>query len=110
MWVTFHLFCFAVFQKNLKKLEVLYVVTSLLVPAVIAAVPLITNSYGHSPDGAVCYMYAENEAAFIERFALWDGPASIAYAFDSVVGHGIHADQTDPKSVLQIKLRTNIRR
>ncbi|KAL5509094.1 hypothetical protein EMCRGX_G004381 [Ephydatia muelleri] len=75
MWVTFHLFCFAVFQKNLKKLEVLYVVTSLLVPAVIAAVPLITNSYGLSPDGAVCYMYAENEAAFIERFALWDGPA-----------------------------------
>ena len=32
MWVTFHLFCFAVFYKNLKKLEGLYVVTSLLIP------------------------------------------------------------------------------
>ena len=40
MWVTFHLFCFAVLHKNLKKLEVLYVVTSLLIPAVIACVPL----------------------------------------------------------------------
>ena len=29
-WVTFHLFCFAILHKNLKKLEVLYVVTSLL--------------------------------------------------------------------------------
>ena len=37
MWVTFHLFCFAVLHKNLKKLEVLYIVTSLLVPALIAA-------------------------------------------------------------------------
>eukprot|EP00731_Ephydatia_muelleri_P035965 Em0185g5a len=38
-WVTFHLFCFAVFHKNMKKLEALYVVTSLLVPALIAALP-----------------------------------------------------------------------
>eukprot|EP00731_Ephydatia_muelleri_P033220 Em0026g40a len=51
MWVIFHLFCFAVLHRNLKKLEVLYVVTSLLVPAVIAAVPL--------------------------RLALWDGPAML---------------------------------
>ena len=35
MWVAVHIFCFGVFQKNLKKLEALYVVTSLLVPAVI---------------------------------------------------------------------------
>ena len=40
MWVAVHLFCFGVFHKNLKRLELLYVVTSLLVPAVIAAVPL----------------------------------------------------------------------
>ena len=79
MWVTFHLFCFAVLHKNLKKLEVLYVVTSLLVPAVIACVPLITDTYGRSPDGAYCYIYVkENEnSASIERFALWDGPAMI---------------------------------
>ena len=78
MWVTFHLFCLSVLHKNLKKLEVLYVVTSLLVPAVIAAVPLITHTYGLSPLG--CYIYPQPEnttdrIAFIERFSLWDAPA-----------------------------------
>ena len=75
MWVTFHLFCFAVLHKNLKKLEVLYVVTSLLVPALIAAVPLVTHTYGLSPDGAICNIYANTSVAFIERLTLWDGPA-----------------------------------
>ena len=78
MWVTFHLFCFAVLHKNLKKLEVLYVVTSLLVPAVIAAVPLITKTYGLDPNGAYCYIYVKDGyVASIERFTLWDGPAVI---------------------------------
>ena len=67
MWVTFHLFCFAVLHKNLKKLEVLYVVTSLLAPAVIAVVPLLTKSYNISPLG--CYIY--------ELFALWNASALI---------------------------------
>ena len=77
MWVVFHLFCFAVLHKNLKKLEVLYVVTSLLVPVVIAAVPLVTHSYGLNPDGDVCNIYANTSVAFIERLALWDGPAML---------------------------------
>ena len=77
MWVTVHLFCFAVLHKNLRKLEVLYVVTSLLVPAVIAVVPLITKTYGSTPNHNVCYIYVENNVAFIERFALWDGPAIV---------------------------------
>ena len=77
MWVTFHLFCFAALHKNLKKLEVLYVVTSLLAPAVIAAVPLITHTYGLSPGGNTCYIYANTSVAFIERLALWDGPAML---------------------------------
>ena len=79
VWVTFHLYCFAVFHENLKKLEVLYVVTSLLVPVAIAAVPLITRSYGVSMIGG-CYVYASNgsqQLARIERFALWDGPAML---------------------------------
>ena len=46
MWVTLHLFCFAVLHKNLTKLEVLYVGTSLLVPVVIGCAPLITKTYG----------------------------------------------------------------
>ena len=77
MWVTFHLFCFAVLHKNLKKLEVLYVVTSLLVPALIAIVPLVTHAYGLNSDGNICYIYANTSVAFIERLALWDGPAML---------------------------------
>lgn len=34
-------------QKDVKKLEVLFVVTSLLVPAVIAVIPFVTQSYWH---------------------------------------------------------------
>ena len=83
-WVTFHLFCFAVLHKNLKKLEVLYVVTSLLVPALIAIVPLVTHSYGRSPDGNICYIYANTSVAFIERLALWDGPAMVTLTAASI--------------------------
>ena len=80
MWVTFHLFCFAVLHKNLKTLEVLYVVTSLLVPAVIACVPLITNTYRYSIDVDTCYISTPNDThhiAFIENTVLWNGPAMI---------------------------------
>lgn len=77
VWVTVHLFCFGVLQKNLKKLEVLYVVTSLLVPSLIASVPLITGSYGYSPLG--CYIHGTNGTAYkmaaIERISLWNAPA-----------------------------------
>eukprot|EP00731_Ephydatia_muelleri_P002542 Em0001g2542a len=75
-WVTFHLFCFAVFHKNMKKLEALYVVTSLLVPALIAALPLVTQTYGSRFTGSTCYIQALNgSVASIERIALGDGPA-----------------------------------
>ena len=86
MWLTVHLFCFSVHHKDLKKLEVLYVVTSLLVPAVVACVPLITHTYTRSPDGA-CYIYVKNDSnnvATIERFALWDGPAMVVLIAASI--------------------------
>ncbi|KAL5510487.1 hypothetical protein EMCRGX_G006041 [Ephydatia muelleri] len=70
--------------QNLKKLEVLYVVTSLLVPALIAIVPLVTHSYGRSPDGNICYIYANTSVAFIERLALWDGPAMVTLTAASI--------------------------
>ena len=41
----------------------------------IAAVPLITNTYGLNQDGTYCHIYTKADAAFIERLALWDGPA-----------------------------------
>ena len=44
--ISVHLFVFAVCYKNLKKLEICYVVTSLVVPAAMAAVPFITHTYG----------------------------------------------------------------
>lgn len=85
MWVTVHLFCFVVLDKNLKQLEVLYVVISLIVPAVIAAVPLITQSYRIEPLG--CYISDANgtdSAADVELFALWNVPALILLSAASV--------------------------
>ena len=79
MWMTLHLFCFAVFYKNLKRFEVLYVGTSLLVPAAMSSVPLVTQSYGLNASGR-CYILLPNETRYIatiERLALWDGPAAI---------------------------------
>ena len=87
MWVTFHLFCFVVFYKNPKKLEVLYVV---LVPAVIASVPLTTHSYRLSSSGR-CYIYALNKTdtehtiVLVEKFVLWNGPAIVILMVASVL-------------------------
>ena len=83
-WVTFHLFCFAVLHKNCTQCEWIHVVTSLLVPMAIAIVPLITKSYGISPDGNICYVYANTTDAYIERLALWDGPAIVLLITTSV--------------------------
>ena len=87
MWVTFHLFCFALLQKNLKKLEVLYVVTSLLVPAPIASVPLVTRTYGVSSFHSYCYIYSHNGNPHLldltERLVLWDVPAMVILMISS---------------------------
>ena len=82
MWVAVHLFWFAVLRKNLKKLEALYIATSLLAPVVIAVVPLITHNYGFHPSDNNCFIfkYGQNDShgiAFIERIALWDCPAMV---------------------------------
>ena len=82
MWVAVHLFWFAVLHMNLKKLEALYVATSLLAPVVIAVVPLITHNYGFHPSDNNCFIfkYGQNDShsiAYIERIALWDGPAMV---------------------------------
>ena len=83
MWVTIHLFCFAVFHKNLQKFEPLYVLSSLLLPSAIAAVPLATHSYGLA--GSWCWIRVSkydctattNAAGLIEQFALWFAPSMI---------------------------------
>ena len=90
MWVTFHVFCFAVLHKNLKKLEALYVLTSLLVPVLIAAIPLMTGTYGRDHIGA-CWIEVDNNNSDIQRltveietYALWDGPAMIILVAASI--------------------------
>ena len=89
VWLTVHIFCFAVFLKNLKKFEPLYVVTSLLVPAVIAAVPLATKAYGLA--GSWCWIAdRKNNCAATplvegttEQFALWYGPSMVLLALSA---------------------------
>ena len=80
-WVTLHLFLFAVFHKNMKRLEVLYVASSFLISAVIAIVPFTTHSYGLQ--GSVCWIQSwENNCpakivttGVVEQFALTYGPS-----------------------------------
>lgn len=82
-WVTLHVFCFGAFQKNLKRVEPLYVGTSVFVPAVVASMPVATRSYRVVTTGLghyVCYILDDDNGsntALIERFALWDCPALI---------------------------------
>ena len=80
LWVTLHIFCFGVLRKDLKKYEVWYVVTSLLLPCVMAVVPLITNTYQLSPFHSYCYVYQKNDSytvELVEKLVLWDAPALI---------------------------------
>ena len=93
MWVTFHIFCFGLLRKNIDKLEVLYVVTSLLVPAMIAIVPLTTKTYlpydNSGSNSAIfisdCYIYSmDKNVELIERFTLWDGPALVILLATSI--------------------------
>ena len=62
-------------RQESEEAEVVYIVTSLLVPTGMAIIPLVTHSYGLSSDGTICYIYANTSVAFIERLALWDAPA-----------------------------------
>ena len=90
VWVAFHLFCFAVLHRNMKKLEVIYVMTSLLVPALVSGVPLLTGSYGFSRiDGCYIPMYGmdytvELKVSVIENFALLDAPAMVILLVASI--------------------------
>ena len=89
-WVAFHLSIFAVFHKNMKQLEVLYVVSSLLVPAVPACVPFATHSYGLQ--GSVCWIQSWKDncptnisvVGVVEQFALMYGPSMAVLLIVSV--------------------------
>ena len=83
-WLTFHLFLYVVFFKNFKKLELLYISSSLLVSLVFAFIPLSTSSYGVS--GAWCYIRSwkndcdsteDYTVGIAEQFSLYYGPATL---------------------------------
>ena len=93
LWLTFHLFCFAVFYKNMKKFELFYIVSSLLISAIFSIVPLITDvSYGFN--GVTCWIRVRNENCssyrrtdieIIEQFTLWYGPSTTLLVIESTV-------------------------
>ena len=83
VWVTIHLFCFAVFHKNLQKFELLYVLSSLLLSFAIATVPLATGTYGLA--GSWCWIQEwmgncptyKLHLGFVLQLALWYVPSII---------------------------------
>ena len=82
-WLTFHLFSYVVFFKNLKNLEWLYISSSVLGPLLFAWIPFIHHSYGLA--GAWCYIRSWKDdcatekytEGIIEQFALYYGPAAL---------------------------------
>ena len=82
-WLTFHLFCYIVFLKSMKKLEWLYVSSSFIVPILFNWIPFIHNIYGMS--GAWCFIrsWKDNCATvkyiegIVEQFVLFYGPATV---------------------------------
>ena len=78
--VAIHLFAYSVCFKNLKKLEVAYVILSLTAPGIVSAVPFITSSYG--PAGEWCWIKdnladecsSRYHIGYIEQLALWFVP------------------------------------
>ena len=92
VWITVHLFTYAVFCKNLKRLEIPLVVIGLIVGPSIASVPLATHAYGRA--GAWCWITNRNQSCpsesfptgEIEQFAIWFVPAIVILIINSVLG------------------------
>ena len=80
-WVTFHLFFFVVFYKNLRKMEAVYLISSVVLPAITAIVPFITGSYGSSE--AWCWIKDTNDG-IVERMALFYAPAVTVVFIESI--------------------------
>ena len=91
-WLTFHLFAFVVFFKDLKRLEWLYISSSVLIPLLVACIPFITDSYGAVE--ALCYITSlkrENNCTtrpdvvgITEQFTLYYGPAAFLFTVNMI--------------------------
>ena len=88
--LVFHLFCLAVWLRNFKKLEIGYVLFSILFPLLFSWIPFIHNSFGVV--GAWCWIRSwkddcANEKyleGIIEQFVLWYGPLFISLTLSVV--------------------------
>lgn len=88
--LTFHLFCLAVFFRNFQKLEIVYILVSVLSPLLHVWIPFINDSFGMS--GAWCWIRGwKNDCAkekytegLIEQFALWYGPFFLVALIDAL--------------------------
>ncbi len=92
MWVkllstlclVFHLFCLAVFSKDFKDFETIYIALPLLLPILFIWIPFVHNVYG--PAGAWCWIKDwEDDCAtekdtfgIVEQFVLWYVPLTIS--------------------------------
>ena len=91
-WLTCHLFAFVVFLKDLKRLEWLYISSSVLIPLLVACIPFITDSYGVV--GAWCYITSlkhedncttrPDVVGFTEQFTIYYGPAAFLFTVDMI--------------------------
>lgn len=80
LWLTFHLFCYVIFLKNMTRLEWLYIVSSVFSPACVVWIPFVHHNYGIA--GAWCFIRIwknncatkKNQEGIVETFALSDGP------------------------------------
>ena len=91
-WLTFHLFAFIVFFKDLKRLEWLYISSSVLIPLLVACIPFITDSYGVA--GAWCYITSlkhedncttkPDVVGITEQFTLYYGPAAFLFTINMI--------------------------
>ena len=88
--LVFHLFCLAVCLRNFKKLEIGYVLFSILFPLLFSWIPFIHNSFGVV--GAWCWIRSWKDdcatqkylEGIIEQFVLWYGPLFISLTLSVV--------------------------
>ena len=85
VFITVHLFAFAVCYKNFKRLEACYVLISVLVPALMAAIPFATRSYGQQGETPWCWIMEKSVcppeikvAGIVVAFVLWYVPALVS--------------------------------
>lgn len=121
LMLTVHLFIFAVCHRNLKRLEMCYVITAFVVPALMAVIPFMTHTYGIADKRSLTcsIMYDDGNcipnfipAGFIELYVLWFGPAVVCLSSVTLlilVMLSVLAFRACKPSAASLKNRTAIR-